>query len=483
MKQPASDIAVGRTIAPGGDSASPVRFRLADGKIAAVEDAASEAANGLIALPALANAHDHGRGLRPLCYGAFDQALETWFTALNIHPPVDPYANAAWAFARMAQSGIGLVVHCHMAVNEPKLIDAAEAVCRAASDIGIRLAFVVPMRDRSRLGYFPDESVLDRVVPADRDAVRARWYSPLLPATEQLAIAEEIARRCGGPLVDVLYGPASPHWCSNEMLELVADASQRTGRRIHMHCLETRYQREFADAAFPEGLFPYLDKIGLLSDRLTLAHGVYLRPDEMEMIAGVNAIVSLNACSNLRLRSGIAPGPEMGRHNVPLGIGIDALGVDDEEDGFRELRLTHLLHAGVSFDAGLSVAALWEAACRTGARAVTGRADHGLLAPGAPADIAVLDYAAMARDVMPGMVSDRELVLNRATRRHVRSLVVAGEEIARDGKVLGLDQDALEADVIGQAMAVAQKYADAKPLIERLQAVLRQCYLDGLHRR
>ena len=148
MKQPVSDIAVGRTIAPGGSSAAPIRFRLADGKIAAVENMASGAANGLIALPALANAHDHGRGLRPLCYGAFDQALETWFTALNIHPPVDPYANAAWAFARMARSGIGLVVHCHMAVNEPKLIDTAEAVCRAARDIGIRVAFVVPMRDR-----------------------------------------------------------------------------------------------------------------------------------------------------------------------------------------------------------------------------------------------------------------------------------------------------------------------------------------------
>jgi len=483
MKSPSSEIVVDRTISPAGDNARPVRFCIAEGKIAAIDNGAEGTGHGLLALPALANAHDHGRGLRPLCYGAFDQALETWFTALNIHPRIDPYANAAWAFTRMAQSGIGLVVHCHMAVNEPKLIDAAEAVCRAARDIGIRLAFVVPMRDRSRLGYFPDEKVLEQVAPADRDAVRARWFSPLLPATEQVAIAEEIARRCDGPLVDVLYGPASPHWCTNAMLELVADASRRTGRRIHMHCLETRYQREFADAAFPDGLFPYLRKIGFLSDRLTLAHGVYLRPDEMDMIADAKAIVSLNTCSNLRLRSGIAPARDMRGRHVPLGVGIDALGLDDEEDGFRELRLTHLLHAGISFEAGLSAASLWEAACRTGARAVTGRSDHGLLSPGAPADIAVLDYAALARDVMPGMLSDRDLVLARATKHHVRSLIVAGVEVARDGKILGTDQNALEAEVIGQAMAVAKSYADAKPLVERLQAVLRQCYLDGQHQR
>jgi cytosine/adenosine deaminase-related metal-dependent hydrolase len=252
MKQHVPEVIVGRTIFPDSDGrVAPVRIRISGGLIAAVNGETEQGSpNDLLAMPALANAHDHGRGLRPLCYGAFDQALETWFTALNIHPPVDAYANAAWAFARMAQSGIGLVVHCHMATNSPKLIDDAEAVCRAARDIGIRLAFVVPMRDRSRLGYFPDNQVLERVAAEDREAVRQRWFSPILPATEQLAIADEIARRCEGPLVDVLYGPGASHWCTDHMLSLIADASQRTGRRIHMHCLENRYQREFADAAF-----------------------------------------------------------------------------------------------------------------------------------------------------------------------------------------------------------------------------------------
>jgi cytosine/adenosine deaminase-related metal-dependent hydrolase len=483
MKQHVHEIVVGRTIFPDGDGGGhPVRIRMDGGAITTVDTMTGERPrNDLLAMPALANAHDHGRGLRPLCYGAFDQALETWFTALNIHPPIDPYANAAWAFARMAQSGIGLVVHCHMATNNPKLIDDAAAVCRAARDIGIRLAFVVPMRDRSRLGYFPDDRVLERVAVEDREAVGQRWFSAILPAAEQLAIADEIARRCEGPLVDVLYGPGAPHWCTDEMLSLVADASRRTGRRIHMHCLETRYQREFADAAFPGGLFPFLDRIGFLTDRLTFAHGVYLRPDEMEMIAAARAIVSLNTCSNLRLRSGIAPAAEMHRQGVPLALGIDALGLDDEEDGLRELRLTQLLHAGISFDAGLSSTSLLEAALQAGARAVTGQPHHGMLSPGAPADIAILDYASLARDIMPGMISDRDVVLSRATKRYVHSLIVDGIEIMRDGKVRGIDQTAIEEEVVSQAMSVAKVYADGKPLVERLQATLRQCYLEGLH--
>jgi cytosine/adenosine deaminase-related metal-dependent hydrolase len=469
--------------APDRVGDAPAEFVLRDGLIASVARLPADAAGpDRFAMPALANAHDHGRGLRPLGYGAFDQPLETWFTALNIHPPIDPYVNAACAFARMARSGIGLAVHCHMATATPALIDDAAAVCRAAEDVGIRLAFVVPMRDRFRLGYLPDEAVLARLPAAQRDAVRARWIGPMLPAEAQLAIADEIARRCTSQLVDVLYGPAAAHWCTDRMMALVAEASARTGRRVHVHCLETPLQREFADASFPGGLFPFMRRIGLLSDRLTLAHGVHLRPAEMDMIAESGAIVSLNSCSNLRLRSGIAPAPEMARRRVRLAVGIDALGLDDEEDGLRELRLTGLLHAGVGLETGLGRSALLQAALGNGARAVTGRANHGALAAGMAADILLLDFAALSGDVMPGMTADIDIVLARATGRHVASLVVAGREIVREGSVLGVDLPALEATLIEQTQAAAADYLAARPLTELLQETLRGCYRDGLHR-
>src|SRR5262245_41596492 len=57
--------------------------------------------HGLLAMPALSNAHDHGRGMSTLLIGANDNALEVWLPALAAHPPVDPYAVNALAFARM----------------------------------------------------------------------------------------------------------------------------------------------------------------------------------------------------------------------------------------------------------------------------------------------------------------------------------------------------------------------------------------------
>lgn len=483
-KRPISEIVATRWLAaPGRTERSVARIMISGGLIDDVESpSAVVPAEDIFVMPALANAHDHGRGLRPLSYGAFDQPLETWFTALNVHPPVDPYLNAACAFSRMAQGGIGLAVHCHMAINDRRLIETAVAVCRAAEDVGIRLAFVVPMRDRDRLGYLSDDDVISRVSNGVRKAIQKRWLAaPVTPAEDQIAIADEIAQCCSSNLVEVLYGPAAPHWCTNRLLELVAAASARNGRRIHMHCLETRYQREFADSHYQQGLFPYLKAIGFLTDRLTLAHGVYLQPAEMDMISEADAIVSLNTCSNLRLRSGIAPVREMTAHRVPLAVGIDALGLDDYEDGLQELRLTYLLHAGLSFDEGLDKAKLLTAAVQNGARSVTGRTNHGSLAPGMAADILVLDYGKLAYDVLPGMTPDLDIVLARATRRSVRQVVVSGTEIVRDGRVLGVDQSALETELAAQAKAATREYLTDKPVCEILQTTLRQCYLDGLH--
>src|SRR4051812_5440476 len=107
-----SEIKVGRLYAAPG-RAEPLygaTVRMAEGKILSVEstgDASSAGANKrFVALPALADAHDHGRGLHHLAFGAKDQAFEIWRAALYAHPPVDPYLNTALAFARLARAGV-----------------------------------------------------------------------------------------------------------------------------------------------------------------------------------------------------------------------------------------------------------------------------------------------------------------------------------------------------------------------------------------
>jgi cytosine/adenosine deaminase-related metal-dependent hydrolase len=90
-----------------------------DGRIAAVtSDGAG--GDGLLMMPALIDAHDHGRGQRSFAIGAADQALELWLPMLALEPLVDPYLRSAVAFGRLAASGVAALNHCH----NPQRLDA-----------------------------------------------------------------------------------------------------------------------------------------------------------------------------------------------------------------------------------------------------------------------------------------------------------------------------------------------------------------------
>jgi cytosine/adenosine deaminase-related metal-dependent hydrolase len=210
-----------------------------------------------------------------------------------------------------------------------------------------------------------------------------------------------------------------------------------------MHLLETIYQRAFADRAYPQGIVTHLRDIGLLSERLTLAHCVHARPDELDLIAEAGAIIATNPSSNLHLRSGVAPIGAAIKRGCRIALGVDSSAFDEDDDVLREMRLGHFLHGGWGFESVVERAPWLETIVANG-RFANGAPGSGALKVGAPADILVLDLDRLDRDaIMP--VAPIDLVFARATMAHVASLIVGGREIVRDGRVTGVDLDAAHA--------------------------------------
>lgn len=114
----------------------------------------------LLALPAISNAHDHGRGIPTLSIDAPDETLETWLPALSYEPRTDPYVLATVAFASMVESGICATNHCHNTLDSDRLFNEAEAVSRAVRDVGIRVAFVVSFLEQNLQVYGKIEELL-----------------------------------------------------------------------------------------------------------------------------------------------------------------------------------------------------------------------------------------------------------------------------------------------------------------------------------
>ncbi|MGR3630684.1 MAG: amidohydrolase family protein [Limimaricola soesokkakensis] len=420
--------------------------------------------SGLMALPAPINGHDHGYGIRTLDFGANDDALEPWIAGLRLRPRTDPYLEALVAFSRLARAGCAGTVHCHNSLNAERLVEEAAEVVRAAHDVGIRLALSCPLLDASPLVYGGAEAYRRTLNAADAD-----WLDGLLPRyapiPEQIAAVDEIARRHAGPMVDVQLGPIGPQWCSDAMLEAVAEASERHDRRIHMHLLESPRQRGWLDRRFPGGVVAHLDAIGFLSPRLTVAHGVHLTEAEAEMLAERGVRLASNPSANLRLRSGILSGAVRGR--MATGIGLDGTGFDDAQDIWAEMRLFGLLQTGHGLESEMSAAAVFDAACGT-------NADIGAMPEGV--DVVTLDWAALSAEALWPDDAPGERLLARMGTRHVRDLVVAGRAVLRDGTLTGVDADAALGELMAQARADLPRLDPLREDVARIATLTRAHY-------
>ena len=207
-----------------------------------------------------------------------------------------------------------------------------------------------------------------------------------------------------------------------------------------------------------------------------------MRPDELELFAERGVVVSLNTSSNLRLGSGIAPAREMIEKGVQVAIGLDGLALDDDDDAFREMRLTDVIHRGPGFVDGLRRDALFGASMAIAPKAVTGADHFGTLAAGMAADIVTIDYGAMTADTIEGLMDASELVVARGTTRFVRSLVVAGRKVFDDGRVLGVDLPSLAQEVADRIRSQKDSVMGHRRMVGGYQNALRRYYLGQLHR-
>ncbi len=381
-------------------------------------------------------------------FGASNMPLESWIARSAFGTPPDPYLAAAVSLARSARAGCGgAMIHYTRPSGKMPILDESIAIAKAANDVGIRLAFALAVRDQNPIVYGDGADVLAALPKDDRSTIQDMFIRPGPTPAEYLDRVEAIHAAIAGRMVDVQFGPAGVQWCSPALLEAIAERSAATGRRVHMHLLETIYQRQWADRAFPDGMVRFLKNIGLLSNRLTLAHCIHARPDELDMIAESGATIVTNFSSNLHLHSGLAPIADAHRRGCPIAVGIDGVALDEDDDAIREMRLVQMAHDGLGFDRTWSRAEFLALAIRNGRRSI-GAPGPGTLTTGEVADFVTLDIGQLDRDaIMP--VDPIDMLFARGNSSCIRDVVVNGRTISRDGKPTGVDLEAMETELRG----------------------------------
>ncbi len=475
----ASDM-TSRTIAaswalPGAQEAAVANRAMAieDGKIVSLQPGIGD---GTLVMPALANAHDHARVARLSQVGSYDVPLEAWLPYLTLIPAVDPYLASAVSFGRSARGGVGAIMaHYTRVQGLTDFPTEAKAVAKAARDVGIRVALAVHCRDLNPLVYDPHEKLLSELSPSACECVTRRFLRKPLASADQVAMVETVAAEIESDGVTVQYGPAGVQWCTDNMLRRIGEASARTKRRVHMHLLETKYQRNWADRNYPQGIVRYLDDIGLVNERVSFAHCIYLRPDEMELIAERGATIVVNTSSNFIVSSGLAPVAEFLERGCRVAMGLDGLSFDEDEDALREMRLAYAVHKASGFDVRVPRADLFRFATANGRFAVTGDA-RAEIAPGAPADLLLLDWKVLSAELIEPDVPPFDLLLAKARQQHVKGLIVNGRDVVRDGAVTGVDLQALEAELLSVMRSAYATTADVRAAMPEFKAALGKHY-------
>jgi 5-methylthioadenosine/S-adenosylhomocysteine deaminase len=274
----------------------------------------------------------------------------------------------------------------------------------------------------------------------EESGIRAAIGAPLFDAASSFEELRDSALRslealsgCG-PLVTPALAPHAIYTVSEESLRWIGELSAERGLPVQIHLSETEQEVEDCLAEHGERPAHYLDRLGLLSERTILAHGVWLDFGELALVAERGATVVSNPAANMKLAvGGVFPYPAARAAGVAVGLGTDGAGSNDSLDLLADLKLFALAQKHAAADpTAIEAAEAWAVA--TGARAPLLGATP--LKPGRPADFLLLRPDAPELGI-GDLTSDLVYAAGGAA---VDTTVVAGKVLMRGGEIDGLDE-------------------------------------------
>jgi 5-methylthioadenosine/S-adenosylhomocysteine deaminase len=423
-------------------------------------------ASDRIVIPGLVNGHLHSA--EGLFRGRYENLpLELWGPYAYPFLPTEPISARLIELRTLAvaieslKSGVTCVLDDVIQAPGQEL-DGLAAVFGAYRLAGLRANISLRMVDRSWLDTLPfaheivPESLMQ--VASSGGTRSAGYYLDLCKA----AFAD-LHRPNDG--LRFVVAPSAPQRCTPELLEGAAALAEQHDSPLHIHLLETRVQAVAGKAFYGTTLGRYLANLGVLHERTTLAHAIWLSADDLEAIAASGACVVHNPISNLKLGSGIAPYDELRRHEIPIALGTDGVSSNDSTRMFEVMKFAALLHdvSTPDFDRWPRAEDIFVAATRGGARSV-GIRDLGTLAPGQLADIVLVDATTVSFSPLNKLVNHLVYSENGSS---VRTVFVGGQIVVDEGRCIRFNEE----DILAETRELASEFLERHLRTEAAHAV------------
>ena len=184
-----------------------------------------------------------------------------------------------------------------------------------------------------------------------------------------------------------------------------------------------------------------MESLGLLSSNLIACHCVWLKGEEMDLLARRGVRVAHNPESNMKLASGVAPVPELLARGVAVGLGTDGCASNNNLDLFQEMDSAAKLHKVHRLDPTVMPSSVVLNMATLGSARVLGmEKDIGSLEVGKKADIIILNLQSPHLQPVYNIVS--QLVYS-ATGADVRDVIIDGQLVMQNRRLLTLDEETI----------------------------------------
>lgn len=285
-----------------------------------------------------------------------------------------------------------------------------EACEEAAAELGVR--------------YMSALAIIEHVSDGAGGLKRAHEVADILKRAEAFLKDGPL-----GPLTTRALAPVAAHGCSPELLRGLADLSRDYDAPVITHI--ATMQNEAAQTKAQWGLSPFarLGAAGLLNERLIAIHAGYPEEDDWPHLAAAGLTVVHCPQGSTLLPTGYFTAGAIPRYDnagVRLAMGTD---VSRNAPLLHQIADAASFHKDRSLDAGtMDAPIVLKAATRGGGAA--SRFDVGVLQPGRPADLMIVDtsgaHYALSENRIRAFVETGRL-------SDIDTVVIGGEVLVKDG--------------------------------------------------
>ncbi|KAB2824675.1 amidohydrolase [Aliivibrio finisterrensis] len=274
------------------------------------------------------------------------------------------------------------------------------------------------------------------------------------------------------PLITPAYAPHAVYTVSKEKLQEINQLSEDYDVPVLIHVAEfPNEETRIKDPTKAESPVEYLEEIGVLDERMVIAHGIHLSQHDQALLKQADAGVVYNPMANAKGATGIAPAWDMFRADMRVGLGTDGPMSSNQVDLWRTLSYAANMQRLKHSDRTIMIPEqVIEMVTIGGAKALHMEDEIGSLEVGKKADIIIIET--QSANMMPSYDPYATLVY-QANPSNVETTIVNGKVVMeqRQMQTVQLDDirqsvEAFESDIADFAKELSKKAIKSKSLMD-----------------